>query len=137
MLWVVLELRIDEPLVDIRVLAERPVLLTNVTALISGFAMFASFVLVPRFAEAPNGLPADVADRVDYGFGASATTIGLYLLPGLRVDPVRRPGGRAARPPDRLQVATRDRDVPDRRLDDVARRAPRRAMAGDRRRWQG
>ena len=69
-------------LVDIRVLAERPVLLTNVTALISGFAMFASFVLVPRFAEAPNGLPGDVADRVDYGFGASATTIGLYLLPG-------------------------------------------------------
>ena len=57
-------------------------LLTNVTALISGFAMFASFVLVPRFAEAPNGLPADLAERVDYGFGASATTIGLYLLPG-------------------------------------------------------
>ncbi len=81
-LWVVLELRVDEPLVDIRVLAERPVLLTNVTALISGFAMFASFVLVPRFAEAPNGLPADLAERVDYGFGASATTIGLYLLPG-------------------------------------------------------
>ena len=81
-LGVVLELRVDEPLVDIRVLAERPVLLTNVTALISGFAMFASFVLVPRFAEAPNGLPADLAERVDYGFGASATTIGLYLLPG-------------------------------------------------------
>jgi MFS family permease len=81
-LWVVLELRVDEPLVDIRVMAERPVLLTNATALISGFAMFASFVLVPRFAEAPLGLPSDVAGRVDYGFGASATTIGFYLLPG-------------------------------------------------------
>ena len=131
-LWVVLELHVDEPLVDIRVLAERPVLLTNVTALISGFAMFASFVLVPRFAEAPNGLPADVADRVDYGFGASATTIGLYLLPGsvliLFAGPVAGLLGR----PDRLQVAAGDRDVPDRRLDDVARRAPRRAMAGDR-----
>ena len=80
--WVLLELNVDEPLIDIRVLAERPVLLTNITALISGFAMFGSFVLVPRFVEAPGGLPEDVAARVDYGFGASATVTGLYLLPG-------------------------------------------------------
>ena len=81
-LWIALELRVDEPLIDIRVLAERPVLLTNATALISGFAMFGSFVLVPRFAESPGGLPAAIADRVDYGFGASATMTGLYLVPG-------------------------------------------------------
>ena len=81
-LWIVLELRVDEPLIDIRVLAERPVLLTNATALISGFAMFGAFVLVPRFAESPGGLPAAIADRVDYGFGASATMTGLYLVPG-------------------------------------------------------
>jgi EmrB/QacA subfamily drug resistance transporter len=81
-LWVLLELRVDEPLIDIRVLAERPVLLTNVTAMIAGFAMFGSFVLVPRFAGAPGGLSAGVAAQVDYGFGASATTTGLYLLPG-------------------------------------------------------
>jgi MFS family permease len=79
---VTLELRSDEPLIDVRVLAERPVLLTNVTALISGFAMFGSYVLVPRFVEAPGELPAGVAGQVDYGFGASATTTGLYLLPG-------------------------------------------------------
>lgn len=81
-LWVVLELNVDQPLIDIRVLAERPVLLTNITALISGFAMFGSFVLVPRFVEAPGGLPASIAARIDYGFDASATTTGLYLLPG-------------------------------------------------------
>ena len=81
-LWVVLELKVHEPLVDVRVLGERAILLTNITALISGFAMFGSFVLVPRFAEAPGELPADIASRVDYGFDASATTIGLYLLPG-------------------------------------------------------
>ena len=80
--WIVLELHVDEPLVDIRVLAERPVLLTNVTALISGFAMFGAYVLVPRFAEAPAGLPPDVAAQVDYGFGATATMTGMYLLPG-------------------------------------------------------
>jgi MFS family permease len=71
--WVSLELHTDEPLIDIRVLAERPVLLTNITALVSGFAMFGSFVLVPRFVQ---------ADGIGYGFGASATTTGLYLLPG-------------------------------------------------------
>jgi EmrB/QacA subfamily drug resistance transporter len=81
-LWVVLELHVDEPLIDMRVLAGRPVLLTNVTALISGFAMFGSFVLVPRFVESPGGLPAEIAARVDYGFDASATRTGLYLLPG-------------------------------------------------------
>jgi EmrB/QacA subfamily drug resistance transporter len=81
-LWVLLELHVDGPLIDIRVLAERPVLLTNITALISGFAMFGSFVLVPRFVESPGGLPAEIAAQVDYGFGATATTTGLYLLPG-------------------------------------------------------
>ena len=81
-LWVVLELHVDEPLIDIRVLAERPVLLTNITALISGFAMFGSFVLVPRFVEAPGGVPPEIAERLGYGFAATATTTGLYLLPG-------------------------------------------------------
>ncbi len=81
-LWVVLELHVDEPLIDIRVLSERPVLLTNITALISGFAMFGSFVLVPRFVEAPGGLPEPIASQLDYGFGATATMTGLYLLPG-------------------------------------------------------
>ena len=80
--WVVLELHVDEPLIDIRVLAERTVLLTNATALISGFAMFGSFVLVPRFVEAPGGLPPAIAERLGYGFAATATTTGLYLLPG-------------------------------------------------------
>jgi EmrB/QacA subfamily drug resistance transporter len=80
--WVVLELRVEEPLIDMRVLAERPVLLTNVTAMISGFAMFGSFVLVPRFVEAPGDLPESIASELGYGFGASATMTGLYLLPG-------------------------------------------------------
>ena len=92
--WVVLELNVDEPLIDMRMLAERPVLLTNITALISGFAMFGSFVLVPRFVEAPGGLPAAIAERLGYGFGATATTTGLYLLPGLAPHALRRPGSR-------------------------------------------
>ena len=80
--WVVFELCVDEPLIDMRVLADRPVLLTNTTALISGFAMFGSFVLVPGFVQAPADLPDVIASRLGYGFGATATTTGLYLLPG-------------------------------------------------------
>ena len=80
--WVVLELKVDEPLIDMRVLADRPVLLTNVAALIAGFAMFASFTLVPGFVQAPGDLPDAVASRLGYGFAATATTTGLYLLPG-------------------------------------------------------
>jgi EmrB/QacA subfamily drug resistance transporter len=79
--WGVLETRVPEPMVDMRMLAQRTVLLTNVTAFIVGFAMFGSFVLVPNFVEAPTGLPESVARLVDYGFGATTTQAGLYLLP--------------------------------------------------------
>jgi EmrB/QacA subfamily drug resistance transporter len=79
--WGLVELRVEEPLVDMRMLARRPVLLTNATALIAGFAMFGTFVLIPNFVETPRGLPGGVARVVDYGFGASATMAGLYLLP--------------------------------------------------------
>jgi MFS family permease len=63
-------------------LAHRPILFTNATALIAGFAMFGTFVLIPNFVEMPHGLPASSARLVHYGFDASATKAGLYLLPG-------------------------------------------------------
>jgi MFS family permease len=71
--WIVAELRVSEPMVDMRMLSQRPVLLTNVTALIAGFAMFGSFVLVPQFVSTP--------ESSGYGFGASPILAGLYLLP--------------------------------------------------------
>jgi len=72
-LWVVVELRSSSPMVDMRMLAHRPVLLTNTATMVSGFALFSCFVLVPTFVQTPtsNG----------YGFGASATQAGLFLLP--------------------------------------------------------
>ena len=72
-LWVLVELRTREPLVDMRMMAQRAVLFTNVTALIAGFAMFGTFALVPAFVETP--------ESVGYGFGATATVAGLYLVP--------------------------------------------------------
>src|SRR5439155_8865581 len=79
--WGLAELRVAEPMVDMRMLARRQVLFTNVTALVAGFAMFGSFVLVPNFVEMPHGLIGSVSHLVHYGFDASATKAGLYLLP--------------------------------------------------------
>ncbi len=68
-------------MLDVRLMSRRGVALPNVAALLTGFAMFGTFVLTPQFVEAPYGLPQGAAARVDYGFGASATVAGLYLLP--------------------------------------------------------
>jgi EmrB/QacA subfamily drug resistance transporter len=82
LVWIRVELTVPEPMVDMRMLAYRPVLVANLTALLAGFALFSSFVLVPNLVQFPSGLPPELARLADYGFGASATTTGLYLLPG-------------------------------------------------------
>ena len=71
--WGLVELRSSSPMVDMRMLAHRPVLLTNAATLVSGFALFSCFVLVPSFVQAPTSR--------GYGFGATATEAGFYLLP--------------------------------------------------------
>ncbi len=71
--WILTELRVEEPMVDMRMMSQRPVLLTNTTALIAGFAMFGTFVLVPQFVSTP--------ESAGYGFGASPIVAGLYLVP--------------------------------------------------------
>ncbi|MGI9117822.1 MAG: MFS transporter [Gaiellales bacterium] len=79
--WVVVELRIAEPLVDIALMRDRAVLWTNVAALIAGFAMFGTFLLVTTFVQMGAGLPAPMAAMIDYGFQASVVQAGLYLIP--------------------------------------------------------
>jgi EmrB/QacA subfamily drug resistance transporter len=81
LVWVAVELRVEHPLVDMRMLRHRPVLVTNIGAVIAGFGMFCVFVLLPVFSETPRGLAPAQARLVDYGFGASVTRAGLYLLP--------------------------------------------------------
>jgi EmrB/QacA subfamily drug resistance transporter len=71
--WVQVESRREEPLIDLHVLRSRAVATTNLTGLLVGFAMFASFLLIPQFAQTPDG--------TGYGFGFSATESGLLLLP--------------------------------------------------------
>jgi len=72
--WVAVQRRTAEPLANVATLARRPVLMTNVATLLTGFGMFGSFILVPQLAEAPVS--------TGYGFAASATHAGLLMLPG-------------------------------------------------------
>jgi MFS family permease len=79
--WAVIEKRVPEPLVDLRTFARREMAATNLTTLVMGFSMFSTFILLPNFVQIPLGLPAPVADQIDYGFGATPVEVGLYFLP--------------------------------------------------------
>ena len=88
-LWVWVETKVQQPLVEMRVLRRRPVLMTNITAILVGFSMFASFLLIPQLAQTP--------ERFGYGFGASVTGAGLLMLPSTIVMLVAGPfAGRLA-----------------------------------------
>jgi MFS family permease len=70
--WGWYELRIPEPLLDLRVAARRPVLLTNIASVAMGFSLFASNVAYPQMLE----LPASVG-----GFGLSLLAASLVVMP--------------------------------------------------------
>src|SRR6478609_4569977 len=87
--WGWVETRVDQPLVDMQVLRRRPVLMTNITAVLVGFSMFASFLLIPQLAQTP--------ESAGYGFGTSVTGAGLLMLPSTLVMLVAGPfAGRLA-----------------------------------------
>ncbi|OII33119.1 MFS transporter [Curtobacterium sp. MMLR14_010] len=71
--FVLVELRVAEPLIDVRLFAVRGVWTAHVVALVFGFAMFGTFVLVPTLLQLPSAL--------GYGFGKDVTQAGLFLLP--------------------------------------------------------
>jgi EmrB/QacA subfamily drug resistance transporter len=75
--WVAYERRVPEPLVDMRMMRQRAVLTTNLTALLVGFGMFGSFILIPKFVQTPA--------VAGYGFGATVTQAGLFLLPSAAI----------------------------------------------------
>lgn len=72
-LWVRAEERSPVPLVDMRMMRLRGVWTTNLATLLIGFGMFSSFILIPQLVE----MPVDAG----FGFGASVTAAGLFLLP--------------------------------------------------------
>jgi MFS family permease len=72
-LWVRSEASSAQPLVDMRMMRIRGVWTTNAVALLLGFGMYSSFILLPQFVQTPS--------RFSYGFGASVTEAGLFLVP--------------------------------------------------------
>jgi EmrB/QacA subfamily drug resistance transporter len=71
--WVWVESRVAVPLVDMRMMRLPGVWTVNATALLLGVGMYSSFVLIPQLVELP--------PETGFGFGASVTEAGLFLLP--------------------------------------------------------
>jgi MFS family permease len=71
--WMVVERRSEQPLIDMRMMRIPVVWTTNLVALLFGVGMYATFAFLPEFLQTPSS--------AGYGFGASITHSGLILLP--------------------------------------------------------
>lgn len=72
-LWTIYELRINSPLIDIRISMRRSVLLTNLASITVGFAFFASTVLLPQLLQSPTD--------TGVGLGQSMLIASLCMMP--------------------------------------------------------
>ncbi|MFF4105044.1 MFS transporter [Streptomyces sp. NPDC001903] len=90
--WVFTELKVSEPLVDMRMFVHRPVLMANLAGILVGFGMFANFLGVSYLVQMPEKLTG-------YGFDASILRASVqFLLPGAIVSLLASPiGGQLVR----------------------------------------
>ncbi|MEU8763284.1 MFS transporter [Streptomyces sp. NPDC048659] len=85
--WVLVELKVREPLVDMRMFVHRPVLMANLAGVLVGFGMFANFLGVSYLVQMPQALTG-------YGFDASILRASVqFLLPGAIVSLLASPVG--------------------------------------------
>ncbi|MFI8824671.1 MFS transporter [Streptomyces sp. NPDC053431] len=85
--WVFTELKVREPLVDMRMFVHRPVLMANLAGVLVGFGMFANFLGVSYLVQMPEALTG-------YGFDASILRASVeFLLPGAIVSLLASPVG--------------------------------------------
>ncbi|GAA2763644.1 hypothetical protein GCM10010103_26850 [Streptomyces paradoxus] len=73
LVWGRWELRVGEPLVDLRTTARRQVLVTNLASIAVGFAMFAMSLVIPQLLQLP--------EATGYGLGKSLLVAGLTMAP--------------------------------------------------------
>ncbi|MEU3613728.1 MFS transporter [Streptomyces sp. NPDC006872] len=73
LLWGLFELRVEEPLVDLRTTARRQVLVTDLASMAFGFSMFAMSLVLPQLLQLP--------EATGYGLGKSLLTAGLVMAP--------------------------------------------------------
>jgi EmrB/QacA subfamily drug resistance transporter len=72
-IWIWVESRSANPLIDMAMMRVRGVWTTNAAAFLLGGGLYASFVIFPQFAQLPKS--------TGFGFGTSVLVSGLYLLP--------------------------------------------------------
>ncbi len=72
--WFLVEQRVKHPLVDMRMMKNPVVAVTNLTALVLGAGMYGAFVLILQFVQTP-------PEVAGYGFGEDALGGALTLLP--------------------------------------------------------
>ncbi|WP_232679595.1 MFS transporter [Nocardioides sp. R-C-SC26] len=72
--WGRFELHQRAPLVDLRVSARRPVLLTNIAAIAIGFGMMAQSIVIPQLLQLPTS--------TGFGLGQTLLAAGLWMAPG-------------------------------------------------------
>ncbi|WP_203817354.1 MFS transporter [Paractinoplanes ferrugineus] len=87
--FVLAERRIRQPLVTMRMLTHRPLVIANLAGLFLGFSMFAIFLAVSYLVQTPPAITG-------YGFGSTVLAASVvYLLPGTAAGVVTAPlGGR-------------------------------------------
>lgn len=71
--WVPLELRVNQPMVDLRTSVRRPVLMTNLASVFAGVAMFVNMLVTVQVLQQPVESGA--------GFGLGMTAAGLAMVP--------------------------------------------------------
>ncbi|MFF0817142.1 MFS transporter [Rhodococcus sp. NPDC003318] len=72
-IWFPFELRVNQPMVDLRTSARRPVLLTNIAALLVGISMYANTMSTTQQLE--------MTQATGYGHGLSVLVAGLCMMP--------------------------------------------------------
>jgi EmrB/QacA subfamily drug resistance transporter len=72
-LWVTVETKSSEPLIDMAMMRARGVWTANLVAFLLGAGIYLSFLVIPQFARLPKS--------TGFGFGASLVVSGLYLIP--------------------------------------------------------
>jgi predicted MFS family arabinose efflux permease len=71
--WIAVEVRSRNPLIDMTMMRVRGVWTANLAAFLLGGGLYAWFLLIPQFAQLPTS--------TGFGYGASVVAAGLYLLP--------------------------------------------------------
>jgi MFS family permease len=72
-LWITVERRTRDALVDMKMMRRRPVFTTNLAAFLFGFGTVGTLLLVPAFVQQP--------ESGGFGFSASVTEAGVFMLP--------------------------------------------------------